>query len=298
MAVATLDSTRYLDCAWVTIAVAPRAYERIEPQHLEMLDQQYPWHARGIALWRIMHGRVMNGQIAAARKALAKAAPLPSTRFVAARWEVMLHLSGFADTIAAHRAADVLAEKPGPLNDFWLGAIAVSEDRWEGVEQAARSIEAQDREVMTREDSLEAVVAGSLAAGLRAYAAVMREGASRLPEFEAAMRELPAASFFREQPQQFVRYMVGRMLYEMGDLGKAEQYFHSFYQYDGMYLVPAQYYLGQVYEALDRPEDALEHYRLFVDWWRDSDPELRPWWEEGRAALARLSGEPPDAATP
>ena len=39
-------------------------------------------------------------------------------------------------------------------------------------------------------------------------------------------------------------------------------------------------------------EKAREHYRVFVEWWKDSDPELRPMLEEGRAALARLS---PDA---
>jgi tetratricopeptide (TPR) repeat protein len=126
----------------------------------------------------------------------------------------------------------------------------------------------------------------------------MRDSATRLTVFEAALRELPTESLRLEYPQQFVRYSVGRMLFERGDLRQAERYFRSFYQYDFTHLVPAQYYLGQIYEALDRPEDALEHYRLFVDWWRDSDPELRPWWEEGREGLARLSGEPREPVAP
>ncbi len=59
-----------------------------------------------------------------------------------------------------------------------------------------------------------------------------------------------------------------------------------------MYLVPSHYYLGRIYDELDRPEDAAYHYGLFVEWWRDADPELQPWLNEGREALARLAGEP------
>ena len=85
---------------------------------------------------------------------------------------------------------------------------------------------------------------------------------------------------------------VGQILFDQGRLRDAERYFRSFYQYQWMYLVPSHYYLGRIYEELDRPDDAAYHYGLFVEWWRNADPALRPWWEEGRDALARVTEEP------
>lgn len=82
------------------------------------------------------------------------------------------------------------------------------------------------------------------------------------------------------------------MLFEQGRLRDAERYFRSFYHFQWLYLVPAQFYLGQIAEALDRPDEAAVHYGLLVDWWRDADPALRPWLDEARAGLARVSGEP------
>ena len=55
---------------------------------------------------------------------------------------------------------------------------------------------------------------------------------------------------------------------------------------------PSQFYLGRVYERQGNIERAKYHYARFVRWWEDCDPELRPWWERGRQALARLAREP------
>jgi tetratricopeptide (TPR) repeat protein len=133
---------------------------------------------------------------------------------------------------------------------------------------------------------------------LRTFSELLRGNFDRLPEFEEVMSRMSPLGLDSESPAYYLRYRVGQMLFDEGRLGEAERYFRSFYQYQWMYLVPSHYYLGQIYEELDRPEDALEHYRLFVEWWRDSDPELQRWWEEGRDALARLSGEPRETATP
>ena len=44
-------------------------------------------------------------------------------------------------------------------------------------------------------------------------------------------------------------------------------------------------------ERLGQRGRAVEDYRFILDVWRHADPELRPYVDEARAALARLSGE-------
>ena len=67
------------------------------------------------------------------------------TGTVAARWEIMLHLSGFPDPVAARRAARVLAAEGGPTDLFWLGALAIEEGRWTDVEAGRLALERQAR---------------------------------------------------------------------------------------------------------------------------------------------------------
>jgi putative alpha-1,2-mannosidase len=57
-----------------------------------------------------------------------------------------------------------------------------------------------------------------------------------------------------------------------------------------MYAVN-QFYLGRIAEELGQPESAKEHYARTVRWWKDCDPELRPFREQAREALSRLTGE-------
>jgi len=49
---------------------------------------------------------------------------------------------------------------------------------------------------------------------------------------------------------------------------------------------------GRVNERLGNRDRAIDGYSLVVRAWRNPDPELVPYVEEARAALARLSGEP------
>jgi tRNA A-37 threonylcarbamoyl transferase component Bud32/tetratricopeptide (TPR) repeat protein len=51
--------------------------------------------------------------------------------------------------------------------------------------------------------------------------------------------------------------------------------------------------LGELHESLGHRDEAKRYYGEFIDLWKDADPELQPQVEEARAALARLTGEPP-----
>jgi len=50
--------------------------------------------------------------------------------------------------------------------------------------------------------------------------------------------------------------------------------------------------LGELYAERGDQEQAIEYYNRFVELWDDADPELQPFVDEARAALARLSSEP------
>ncbi len=85
-----------------------------------------------------------------------------------------------------------------------------------------------------------------------------------------------------------LRYEIGKMLLEQGELREAERYLESVEIHSG--LAPAKLYLGQIYEASGDLQAARREYADFVRWWQDCDPELKPLWEEGRRTLERLKG--------
>jgi tetratricopeptide (TPR) repeat protein len=217
-------------------------------------------------------------------------AGVPVTGNRAARWEIMLHLSGFPDSAAARRAARVIAAEGGPTDHFWVGALAIGERRWTDVEAVRRVLERQAQS-FDSEGSPPRANARAYAAALGAYAGLVRGDRSRLAEFESALARLPTASWDNEQPQQYLRYRVGKLLFDEGRTRDAERYFRSFQPYDYFYTTQAELYLGRIAEARGRPEEAVTHYGRFVRWWRYADEPLRPQWEEAREALRRLAGE-------
>ena len=47
--------------------------------------------------------------------------------------------------------------------------------------------------------------------------------------------------------------------------------------------------LGQLYQAMGRPDKAAENYRAFIDLWKNADPELQPRVADARRRLAKLN---------
>jgi len=60
---------------------------------------------------------------------------------------------------------------------------------------------------------------------------------------------------------------------------------------DAVNLGPAYRRLGELYEQQGNAGKARQYYGLFVDLWRDADPELQPAVRDVRSRLARLAGE-------
>ena len=210
----------------------------------------------------------------------------------AARWEIMLHLSGFPDSSAARRAARILAADGEPTDLFWVGALAVEEGRGADIEATRRVLERQYRDFDPEGSpptSDGPAFSAAYAAALGAYAGVMRGDRRRLADFESALARLPTASWTGDQPAQYLLYRVGQLLFDAGRTHDAERYFRTFQPYDYFYTTPAELYLGRIAEADGRREEAVTHYRRFVRMWRYADEPLRPQWEEARQALSRLT---------
>jgi serine/threonine-protein kinase len=289
-AMAVLDTVDLIGCVEAPLAAPPPALDRMAQIYAAAADTATQAGFRTFALWRLLQVRVPNGQITAARRTLARMAGEPVTDNRAARWEIMLHLSGFPDPAAAGRAARVIAAEGGPTDHFWVGALAIDEGRWTDVEAVRRVLERQAQS-FDSEGSPPRANATAYAAALGAYAGLVRGDRSRLAEFESALARLPAANWDIESPEKYLRYRVGKLLFDDGRPRDAERYFRSFNPYDYFYTTQAALYLGRIAEAGGRPEEAVTHYGRVVRWWRYADEPLRPLWEEARQALSRLAGE-------
>ncbi len=289
-AMAVLDTVALRQCPQAPLAAPPPALDRMAQIYGSVADTATQALDRKWAIWRLLQVRVPNGQIAAARRALARLAPGPVTDKSVPRWEIQLHLSGFPDSATPRRAARALTAEGAPTDYFWLGALAISEGRWTDVEAVRRALERQTQSVEA--DALPpGANARAYAAALGAYAGLARGDLGRLAEFESALLQVPVFGFDIEQPQQYLRLRVGKLLFDAGRMRDAERYFRSFNPYEYFSAIQVELYLGRLAETRGRPEEAVTHYGRFVQWWRYADEPLRPQWEEARQALSRLTRE-------
>jgi tetratricopeptide (TPR) repeat protein len=93
----------------------------------------------------------------------------------------------------------------------------------------------------------------------------------------------PSAS--RPGPHREVLVALGRDEEALGWYqGLAE---HDFFSLP--YLAPSHLRRAEICEKLGRNDQAIFHYRRFLELWKDCDPELRPTLERARQRLDRLT---------
>ncbi|TFG87783.1 MAG: hypothetical protein E4H17_03150 [Gemmatimonadales bacterium] len=270
------------------VAAADELFEAAEPALLALLRPETPWLAARVALGQLTMGHLYRGEVRAARVIVARAYDHPRLRRVADLAALTLRMSPYSDSSAASAAERLGQSRPDRSRvlrrELWRGLYAIDQSRESDLSAALQELETQAAVDTTtaRADAIAAFLEI-----LRTYAALRQGDLDRLRDFEAAQRVLVLGYFGNEG--DFLRYDVGRLLLDAGRLVDAERYFLSVYP-ESWYYVPAQYQLGRVYEALGEREKAREHYRIFVEWWNDADPELQPWVEEGRVGLARVGG--------
>jgi tetratricopeptide (TPR) repeat protein len=58
--------------------------------------------------------------------------------------------------------------------------------------------------------------------------------------------------------------------------------------YELVYLAPAEYRLGQIYDHQGEHSAALAHYRRFLELWRDAEPKTHPFISEANRRVGEL----------
>ena len=140
--------------------------------------------------------------------------------------------------------------------------------------------------------------ATGLAHALQHFAAATRAGDPR--RAEALFRQADVAVGTsgcdlgaRLTLEDVVRYQALLASFSAGHLDAADRWVRGMSPgYGWPIATPLEFWRGRIAEARGDRTEARLHYERFVRWWADCDPELRPWWEEGRTALARLGAGP------
>lgn len=125
-------------------------------------------------------------------------------------------------------------------------------------------------------------VAGDDAAALEHLEAIEFEG------WYQYKQNSPFISLARE------RFLMATLLEEVGRSDEALMWYGTFKDFgphDRMYIAPSHLRRARIHEQLGNLEAAGDHYRAFIELWRDADPEFQPRVEEARERLENLLGE-------
>lgn len=277
-------------CVWTAVAAVPAALEIAEQAELPLIETNVPGAAAIPFAWRLIQARISSGHLAAARDLAERAGRNEDLRNAAILYTATLYAPPFmtepAETpmvVDRLRSASRSARFPF-YNEFWIAVLALETDRPEEFATAVAAIDSIATAMAS--DSVAAALAGAHKRVLDSYRALKVGDLGRLESFERAMAGVSPYGWISDMPSQYLRLEVGRILLDARRLEDAERYFRSLYPYSWHY-VPAQYYLGRVYEAMGDLERAQARYRIFAEWWRTADSELQPWVEAARASLTR-----------
>jgi tetratricopeptide (TPR) repeat protein len=177
------------------------------------------------------------------------------------------------------RAIDII-QATGP-EPFVAGAAAARRQHWDVHDQALRTLRTRADSLRAAGDSLEARQRAAEARLLEGYALWQRGRA------DEAVRVMEEAR--RETPHPLARWWPAMIHFDAGRHREAEPYLRSFQRHEADPLTA--YYLGMVYEATDRVQQARTLYAFFVESWADADTELQPLVADARDRLVRLGPE-------
>jgi tetratricopeptide (TPR) repeat protein len=185
--------------------------------------------------------------------------PVPAERL-----QAMQFVAGFVDV-----TTDVLGL-------VCVGSYMADEGRWE---DHARIIELLD------EASRIDIEAGGSGREQYVHARVVEAyGLWKRGEPEAGLDALEGVK--RYYASGAVRWVLGLILMDLERWDEAISYLRVWW-WESLSFV--NYDLARAYEATGDHEKARKEYDFFIEAWQEADPELQPWVEDARRALARLS---------
>lgn len=222
--------------------------------------------------WPQIFGR---GRLAAGVEALRDPA-LPPHEW--ARSTLEMKLGGLPVAAADLERAEQEIDPRGPAA-FTAGAYAALRQQWDRQEAVVAHLRGRADSLLSAGDTLGARHPRGEARLLAGYA-LMQRG-----QTAAAAREMEAAR--AETPHELGRWWLGQLHFEAGRWREAEPYFRSFMKWEPDPL--AAYYLGQIYQATGRPDQAREMYSFFSEHWAGADAALQPLVADAQQRLARLA---------
>jgi tetratricopeptide (TPR) repeat protein len=164
---------------------------------------------------------------------------------------------------------------------FTAGSAAARQQRWDTHAAAVSTLRGRADSILAAGDTLEARQDAVGVRILEGYALWQRGRP------EDALTILETAR--RDSPLELVRWWIAMIHFDAGRYVEAEPYLRSFGRWDPDPI--SSYYLGVIYEATQRPQEARSRLAFFVESWSGADPELQPLVEDARARLARLGAE-------
>jgi len=187
--------------------------------------------------------------------------------------------AGLSQALAAH------------LRLYLLGLVRSVLGDYAGAAQAADNLERLPAPAPAR-DAMRA-----LAQTVRADGAWRRgRFADGLASLESIRSEIPLElvnvplyATVREYTLEHARYLRATLLHQLGRETEALRWLETSFQgapNEFAYLAPAHMLRGEISEALNDRAKANEHYRRFIDLWKNCDPELRRTVQEAGKRLA------------
>jgi tetratricopeptide (TPR) repeat protein len=176
----------------------------------------------------------------------------------------------------------------GLLRQYLLGCISAQlGDRTAALRYAA---ELESRPETSLADSPARTLAHSVRAMVDLKSGQSAEAIAKLDRAE--LLTLTARTRFSPFfSQSYERYLRAGALADLGRSEEALRWYRSVWMqnvFDLIYLAPSSLRQAEIYERLDRREEALKYYRQFVDLWQDADVELRPLVDTALSRMQRL----------
>jgi tetratricopeptide (TPR) repeat protein len=262
----------------------------------------------------------MQGRLQAARRAVAKIAPLDSAAYwmgsarlaglpfvpetkrrATDRKKVMEGLEAWAAGEVPERLLRAFFLRPRELYPagrlYHLGLLRARSGEFGGAVQAARELESTDAPFVAPSGPSD--LARSVRASIDRH---QDRPAEALRHLEAMEHRIDAfviqGRLYSAARERFVR---AELLAEMGRPKEALRWYRTL---DGVaygdlpYIAPAHFGRAEVLEKLGRPREAAKAYRQVLDLWENADPLLQPKVEEARRRLATLKEEAEAVSAP